>query len=511
MGVDQHTEIERKYDVPTDAVVPELRTLPDVDRVAPTQEFELDATYFDTVNLTLARAGITLRRRTGGEDAGWHLKLPVSQNQRQEVRTDLGDGNEDVPTDLLDRVRAFVRDRPVSPVTSLRNHRIVYRLLDSDGTTLAEVCDDHVTVKSAADEASPERWREWEVELVDGAPPLLDAAETLLREAGAVPATTSSKLARALIGRLPTPTERHRSKHRSADGSTGDLLSEYLTDHVSQLKQEDLRLRAGHDEGVHQMRIAARRLRSALATYRDLVEPGANDYLRGELKWLGSALAEARDAQVLQKRLSELVRTQPVELVLGPVAQRIDDELRARFRSGRADADDALASERYFRLLDKLDAFVDAPPFSEAAQEPVRRELPRLLQADLKRVRKRQRAVEVAADSHARDLALHEVRKSAKRLRYAAETAQPVFGKRAKRLSTMAEAIQQVLGEHQDTVVARTTLRAIGVRAHLDGENGFTFGRLHALEEARAAELEHAYEPLVAQLPTGKLRGWLDD
>jgi len=508
MVTGQHTEVERKYDVPPDARVPELTCLPEVDRVAPADEVELDATYFDTADLALAGAGITLRRRTGGADAGWHLKLPVSTDVRTELRRPLEYGHGEPPAELLEYVRAFVRDHEVAPVMSLRSRRVVHRLLDADGRNLAELCDDHVTAQDPADGSPPEHWREWEVELVDGTT-LLEPVEALLLKAGASSAAFSSKLARALGGRLPSPTGPTAKRLRRND-ATGVLLTEYLSEQVARLKQEDLRLRTGDAEGVHQMRIAARRLRSALATYRHVLAPGSAEGLRADLKWLGGVLAPARDAQVLGERLGELVRCQPAELVLGAVAQRIDDELGARFRAGRSEAELALAGTRYFRLLDRLDAFTSSPPFSAAAEQPVRREVPRLLQADLKRVRKRHRAVEDAADQPARDLAHHEVRKAAKRLRYAAETARPVFGKRAKRLGTRAKRIQQVLGEHQDTVVARATLREIGVRAHLDGENGFTFGRLHALEETRAAELESEYPPLLDRLPTRKRRSWLD-
>jgi len=508
MVTGQHTEIERKYDVPPDARVPELTCLPEVDRVAPADEVELDATYFDTADLALARDGITLRRRTGGADAGWHLKLPVSTDIRNEVRRPLEEGHGEAPAELLEYVRAFVRDHEVAPVMSLRSHRVVHRLLDGDGRTLAELCDDRVTAQHP-DGSPPEHWREWEVELVDSTT-LLEPVEALLLKAGAGSAAWDSKLARALGGRLPSPTGPPPAKRLRRNDATGVLLTEYLSEQVARLKQEDLRLRAGDTEGVHQMRIAARRLRSALGTYRDVLAPGSAEGLRADLKWLGGVLGPARDAQVLRDRFGELVRRQPTELVLGAVAQRIDDELGARVRSGWSEAELALAGQRYFRLLDRLDAFTSAPPFSEAAEEPVRRGVPRLLQADLKRVRKRHRAVEDAADQHARDLAHHEVRKAAKRLRYAAETARPVFGKRAKRLGTRAKRIQQVLGEHQDTVVARATLREIGVRAHLDGENAFTFGRLHALEQTRAAELESAYPPLLDGLPTRKLRSWLD-
>src|SRR5215213_912440 len=95
-------------------------------------------------------------------------------------------------------------------------------------------------------------------------------------------------------------------------------------------------------------------------------------------------------------------------------------------------------------------------------------------------------AVPADADDPGRDAALHEVRKAAKRARYAAEVARPVLGRRAKAFARRVKAVQKVLGEHQDTVVIRGELRRIGVQAHLDGENGFSFGRLHALQQASA-------------------------
>ena len=76
----------------------------------------------------------------------------------------------------------------------------------------------------------------------------------------------------------------------------------------------------------------------------------------------------------------------------------------------------------------------------------------------------------------------HEARKASKRLRYAAEAASPVLGKPAKRLVKLVKHVQELLGDHQDAVVARPVLREIGIQAHLDGENGFTYGLLHQMQ-----------------------------
>lgn len=506
MAAEEHLEVERKYDVPTEAVVPDLHRLPAVRGVVRT-EIRLRATYYDTTGLALARAAITLRRRTGGEDAGWHLKLPVSSNHRTEVRLPLGHDDERVPDELLDRVRVFVRGQAVSPVTTLDTRRTVHRLKGADGSTLAEICDDRVTARSPRDPHGPGFWREWEVELVTGDDALLDATEELVLDSGAHHAGHASKLSRAL-GLLPT--DLRSPKKLSREASTGDLLTAYLDEHLDRLKQEDLRLRGGDSEGVHQMRIATRRLRSALATYRDTLPPGATAGLRSELSWLGGALAEARDAEVMRARINDLARHQPPGLVIGPVIERVESEMGARFAAGRADADLALSGDRYYRLLDQLDTFCAAPGFSRAGHRAARRQVPHLLQADLDRTRKRHRAVEAAPPGPERDQALHEVRKAAKRLRYSAETAHPLFGKRARRLTETAKAMQDMLGEHQDTVVARTVLREIAVRAEQAGENTFTYGRLHALEEARAATVEREYPRLLEQLPPGRLDHWLD-
>lgn len=511
----QHIEVERKYDVAPDGVdVPDLSGLPGVAEVAPVEELDQVATYLDTEHLSLLAARVTLRRRVGGVDDGWHLKLPAGGGRREEVHqpiSDPDDPDEPVPDELVSRVRALIRDRPLSPSAVLRTRRGVHRLLDAEGRVLAELCDDRVEARTVGGGSTAERWREWELELVDGPAELLDLAEPTLLAAGARRSTAASKLGRVLTESLPAGGSWRDTGPVADDATAGELLVAYLAEHLLRLQVEDRTLRGGDQEGVHQLRIAARRMRSALASYAPVLEPGDTRWLRDELKWLGEVLSSARDAQVVRVRLLELVAGQPDVLVLGPVARRIDDDLRAAFHSGRAAADVELDGVRYFRLLDRLEEFLDDPPLLPDAGRPAGRVVPDLLRADLRRVGKRHQAYLAAGDTPGeRDRALHEVRKAAKRLRYSAETAVPVLGSRASTLSARAKALQQLLGEHQDTVVARQVLRDLGVRAHLSGENGFTFGRLHALEEARAAELAARYPAAYDDLPaTSGLRSWL--
>lgn len=507
-AIDQHGEVERKYDVDPGAEVPDLGALPEVVRVAAPAAVEQTATYFDTPDLRLLSAQVTLRRRAGGLDDGWHLKLPAAGDRREELRMPL-DGSETPPAALLDRVRVLVRDATVVPSAVLVTHRTVRRLLGEGDAVLAELCDDEVRATTSTASPTVEEWREWELELVDGPAELLDAAEPVLLCAGARPSTVRSKVARVLAQQLPArPGWQDRSvlgRHPSA----GELLTAYVADHVAGLVRQDGLLRTGDQEGVHQLRVAARRLRSALTTYAPILEPGAADALRAELRWFGGVLGEARDAQVLRQRLTRLVEEQPAELVLGPVAERITEELQERYRVGRRHATEVLDGERYFRLLDALEAFLRTPPLNDAAGLDAREVVPDLVQAELDRLRTRDRAHRRATSRADRDLALHEVRKSAKRLRYAAETTQPVFGERAAALAARAEALQELLGEHQDSVVSRAALRELGARAHEAGRNGFTFGLLHGVEAGAAAGLERRYAETIAALPRKDLGVWL--
>jgi CHAD domain-containing protein len=293
------------------------------------------------------------------------------------------------------------------------------------------------------------------------------------------------------------------------EAAVGTLLRVRVEQQLVRLREQELRVRADTDSGIHQIRIAVRRLRSARATYRPALVPHSTEALRAELRWLGGELSPARDAQVLRERLESLRAGRPVELVMGPVAARVATEMAARYRTGRTRALEALDSDRYASLLRDLEAFVLSPPYAEAAGPAASQELPRLLEKDLRRVRRRAEAASREEDPALRDQALHATRKGAKRLRYAAESAAPVLGKRADRLAKRAKRIQEVLGEHQDTVVARATLRELGAQAYLDKENGFTFGLLDGLEQARARELVGRLPARLDRLPRRRLRMWL--
>ncbi|GAB3580757.1 CHAD domain-containing protein [Calidifontibacter terrae] len=283
------------------------------------------------------------------------------------------------------------------------------------------------------------------------------------------------------------PTRSSGTDELPGASTFADLLAHRLATQAAELRERAAAVAAGDAEAVHRMRVAARRSRAALTTAKPLLSEPADDLL-AELRWLGQVLGGARDAEVLHRRLHTALDGEDPTLVLGPVRRRIDLELGRARRAGVAAAEEALRSDRYARLLAALDALAADPPLSATADGDVHTVLARLVRRDARRLR---RAVRAAMDSapEERDIALHEARKKAKRLRYAGELARPVGGRRTRRLVRRVKAVQQLLGDHQDSVVARELLRRLGAMAHLDDENGFTFGLLYDAERHIAERL----------------------
>jgi inorganic triphosphatase YgiF len=203
MGGTGHDEIERKFDVASDATFPDLRAAEGVGSVGRPTELLLEAVYYDTTAYDLAHHGLTLRRRVGGTDQGWHLKLPAGEDTRTELHEPLGPDGEPVPEAFETRVHGSAGGNTLVPVAALTTKRREYPLHDAGGTLLAHVCDDSVTARALSREGE-QSWREWEVELAEGPVELLDAVGELLLAAGATPSASGSKLGRALGVSVPT-------------------------------------------------------------------------------------------------------------------------------------------------------------------------------------------------------------------------------------------------------------------------------------------------------------------
>ncbi|WIM97287.1 CYTH and CHAD domain-containing protein [Actinoplanes oblitus] len=469
------TETERKYDVPESFQLPDLTGAAGIARVDGAETHDLDATYFDTEDLRLMKNRRTLRRRSGGHDAGWHLKTPADGDGRKEHR--MSGASEQVPDELLALVRTYVRHRPLAPVARLRTHRVETPLRDESGRTLALIAQDQVRAESGDDHSA---WQEIEVELVDGDEKVLAEVEKVLLKAGASPAAGPSKVARALAGRL-TPPESGKNKINP--------VSRYAREQRDAIIEHDPAARRGEEDAVHKMRVATRRLRSTLKSFRRWFPEQDTAELGDELRWLAGVLGAVRDPQVLEGKLLAGVAESGPEF--RATAHRIRAALEHRVAKGREELVAALDSDRYLNLLDRIDALVDAP--LPAAGNPAKRVRAVLAKAD-------DRLDTALADGV--DEELHAARKKYKQARYAVELIAPEAGKPAKKLVKALTGLQDGLGAHQDSTIARETLREIG-------PDSFHFGVLYGRQEAVGKETLNAVPVLKRASRRKKVRRWL--
>jgi CHAD domain-containing protein len=465
-----------------------------VTRVERSPSQELDAVYFDTPKHDLASHHVTLRRRTGGADAGWHLKLPAGDDARTEVRAPLGDGDDGdhgtVPESLRDVVLAIVRDRPLRPVARIRTRRTVDVLYGTNGSRLAEFSDDEVTAWATdVDDTEPgvaeQQWREWELELAEGVDPgpdLMDRLANRLLDAGAEPAGHGSKLARVLDRGVVDADE--------SEAGPVDPVHRAVAEQVEQLLVWDRAVREDVYDSVHQMRVTTRKLRSLLQASPEAFGISDDAWVLDELRELASVLGVARDAEVLAERYERALDELPKDLVRGRVRERLVDGAKRRYKVGLRRSLAAMRSQRYFRLLDALDWVVAAEPSpTESGEEHP----PVTIDTAYKKVRKAAKEAADTPDEH-RDEALHRIRKRAKRLRYtAAATGED-------KVSSRAKTIQSLLGDHQDSVVSREHLRQQADEALAASEDTFTYGILYQQEDDLAQRCREQLDSALKKL-----------
>ncbi len=474
--VSEGVEIEKKYDVGEAAEVPSLTDVPGVARVGEPRTATLDAVYFDTDRHTLASRRMTLRRRTGGADAGWHLKLPPEASpdatagtdtdsapqQRRELHEPLGQPDV-VPDRLMAHLRAYLRGDGVAPVVRLETERTTYPLYAEDGTHLADLLDDQVSAAllGAGDGPGRTQWREWELELVHGSPDLFAAAAGILADAGAKPSDHASKLARALAaapGQGATDTAVHAVPVPVRKSPATAIVTAYLAAQIREILVHDPGVRLEEAEAVHDMRSATRRARSALSAYRRLYDAVTVRRLRDELRLLGRLLGELRDAQVMLDRLRGHIGDLPPEQAEAAGRGWLEKELGHTLDTGYRKLQRALLSERYYRLLDDLESFRDHPPVRPEGASSGRKIVGKAVNKAAKRLRRSHRSAQNARRGAPHETALHQVRKNAKKVRHVAESAGPVHGKRAAKVAKAARRQQQALGDFHDSVIARDLL-----------------------------------------------------
>lgn len=214
--------------------------------------------------------------------------------------------------------------------------------------------------------------------------------------------------------------------------------------------------------------------------------------VRDDLAWIGDHLGRPRDLEVLGARLEDLLLAESPELVRGRIRSWIASQLRAEHRTAHRAALEAMTSERYFALVDTLDAWRDAPPWPDERNRRANKRLPAALDQAWSAT---QRAAAVAESSsdEGRSVALHDVRKKAKRARYAAEALIPTLGSSARTTARQAKEVQTVLGDYHDAVVAADFVLSLADDALAVGVESFTLGVIRARLEADAGRAEREF------------------
>lgn len=526
-GATSHDEREAKLTADAGWTLPELAGTAGIARVEEVPSQVLEAVYFDTADLRLIRSGITLRYRqdrlpgngssgldAGGEgEHGWTLKLPSGAPEgghpaalsRQEL---VWPGEPDAPpAEAVRLIRATTRTAPLIPVARLRTDRRRFRLLgptEGGDRQIAEVDDDRVALAEGAPGTAGVEFREVEVELAPETPEAaLEAIVERLESAGAKGAVAVPKVVRALgPAALEPPPARADEVERSS--SLGDMVAAFIAEGVTAMLRFDPALRLGGDvENLHQARIATRRLRSHLRTFRAVLDPTWLGEVEPDLRWIGRMLGTVRDADVLRSALAREVDT------LGPADAAVAHELLDRLAAEREEANRALLgaldSDAYLVLLDRLVAGVATPPLlpGTPAKTPAAKVLPALVAGPWKRLR---RQVAGLGESPP-DESLHETRKRAKHLRYAAELSRPVIGGPAKRLAKKAQGLQEVLGAHHDAVVLSSYLRSA---AEATGSyEAMIAGELVTRSDAVAKQNRQQWHRAWKKVAKKKHRAWL--
>jgi CHAD domain-containing protein len=450
-------EYERKLEAPSGFELPDLGGEPLEPRV-------FTSIYHDTATRSLARAGITLRRRMEHGRSVWQLKLPVNGAR---IELEEPGGPVGPPDKLRALLRAHERHEQVAPVAELRTRRHG-SLVTRDGVS-AEVTVDEVATMDA--QRVEGEFVEIEIELREGKPALLARIAKELERAGARLGDETPKLFRVLA---IEPRPRRPKK-------PFDALHALLREQLDQILGHDPGTRLGDDpESLHDMRVAVRRARALLRAGAPLVASDTQQ-LRAELQWLGTVLGDVRDLDVLLERLrGEAATLDPADRA---AAGRLLSALaRQRTRARRALLK-ALDGQRYSDLLDLYEAALEALEPSGSGKT--------LAELARREARGLRNAVRAAGDEPL-DEQLHDLRKRGKRTRYAHELSS------AKRVVRDAKAFQDVLGEHQDSVLAEERLRALSQEAPAD--QALAAGLLIERERARRDRARAAWRQVWRRL-----------
>jgi len=482
-------EVELKFLCAPDDLGRVLAAAPDGDD----DTRELISVYFDTPDLDLQRAGASLRVR---ESKGQKVQtLKRGDGLAREEHEAPIDGDSPNPTlgPLPDLLPQRARDalQPAFHVRVTRRRRLVR----FDGAEI-EIALDQGEVRGGK-RVSP--ISELELELKSGEPAALFGLARELSHAAPIYLSFASKSQRgqALVAGESLHAHKRAKVALRKDATIAEVFQSVARSALQSIAVNAEVLRQRSDsEAVHQLRVAARALRSALSTYREVVGDDAFERIKGELRWLAKACDDARNLDVFaEETLTWADTLEPAP----PALPKLTDEIQAAREHAAADAAQVVASARFRDLLIEATGWVDTgawlsrPP----SGEPARPFAAHALQ------RRRRKLLKDARDlARLSDAERHKVRIDAKKLRYAAEGFRGLYGgKAADRFIKAIKALQDELGALNDIATAETLLGRLGLTPEAAFAAGELVGRKAADKPRHIKAAARALDRLEAAPP----------
>jgi triphosphatase len=465
--------------------------------IVPEPARELRDVYYDTEDWRLYRAGYALRVRRDNESAEATMKALMPSEggirRRREISEPLKGVQtpKGIPGPVGERVRRVAGSADLRPLFEVSTRRRTFALCsetpssgeivedtsgnirlqnsEQDAIVLAEVALDESEIFANGGDSTHLSRVEVEVgsdaAIHDG---VRDFVE-VLKEALKLRPTRTSKFRTGLsvAGLSPEVALDLGPTEIDATLSCGGVAFAILRRHFGQMLAHEPGVRLGEDpEELHDMRVATRRLRAALKLYSDFLPKRAERYER-DLRWVAGALGEVRDLDVHLEGLSEEASRN------GEILEELVSLLRERRNEARRGMLEALDSNRYERLIASFSATLRRGR-SPTPTSPILEVAPNLIRDRYKKVRKSaNRLSEDSPPEH-----YHDLRKKGKRLRYALEPLQEIYGKQAKKMVKLLKKTQDDLGDHQDFIVASGLMEELGVAGDRPPQVIFSMGSM---------------------------------
>ena len=452
--------------------------------------------YFDTSDGRLRHAGWSLRTRhrslalvltckqLNQSDDGYFERREIEQttlHERPEMST-----LEDGPVLMLLR-RYLPANSELVPLFHQDNERSTYVISHPDYPRASlEMVMDQVRVDGPKNLG----YVEFEGELKQGPIAFLQSFSGVLAAEPGLVQSRTSKFHRGLFNASGVAFTGDRARElMTPDDAWSRLGADYLAEQMQALTAYEPYAYEGlHPEGVHQMRVATRRLRAALKAFHDVLPKEKARSLAAEAGWLCDVLGAVRDLDVHLEHLHGYRKSLPTER--GHSLDAYEQHLLAARRKARRCLHTALDSGRFRRFrLSYLSLQEQATSLDHADGPTIRTFAHGYVPRRLKAVRRDGRRIN--ADSPPE--AYHRLRIRIKKLRYGLEILEGPYGQALARATKSLRRLQSRLGDHQDACVAEETLAAYRDAHATSGREKRTFNRLIQGERDRAEKLRRRF------------------